>query len=55
VPFYPLTPLVFIATCAYLFYSSVAYVKGGALFGLGVLAVGAVLIALGMAVRRAPA
>ncbi len=55
VPFYPLTPLVCIATCAYLFYSSVAYVKGGALFGLGVLAVGAVLIALGMAVRRAPA
>jgi amino acid transporter len=55
VPFYPFTPLVFIATCAYLFYSSVAYVKGGALFGLGVLAIGAALIALGMAVRRAPA
>lgn len=55
VPLYPLTPLIFIATCAYLFYSSVAYVKGGALFGLGVLAVGIVLIALGMAVRRAPA
>jgi amino acid transporter len=55
VPLYPITPLIFIATCAYLFYSSVAYVKGGALFGIGVLAVGAVLIALGMAVRRSPA
>jgi amino acid transporter len=55
VPLYPITPFIFIATCAYLFYSSVAYVKGGALFGIGVLFVGAVLIALGMAVRRAPA
>jgi amino acid transporter len=25
VPFYPLTPLVFCASCAFLFYSSVAY------------------------------
>ena len=47
VPLYPLTPIVFIATCAYLFYSSVAYVKGGALVGLGVLGVGVILLLIG--------
>lgn len=47
VPLYPLTPVIFILTCAYLFYSSVAYVKGGALVGLGVLGVGVVLLLVG--------
>jgi amino acid transporter len=50
VPLYPLTPIVFVATCAYLLYSSLAYVKGGAWVGVGVLAVGAVLLAFN--VRR---
>jgi amino acid transporter len=46
VPFYPVTPLVFCATCAYLLYSSLAYTGLGALVGLGVLATGAVVLAL---------
>ncbi|MFT3800222.1 MAG: amino acid permease [Burkholderiaceae bacterium] len=45
VPLYPVTPLIFIATCAYLLYSSLAYVGNGAWFGAGVLAVGAALLA----------
>jgi len=54
VPLYPLTPVIFVLTCAYLLYSSLAYVKGGAWAGVGVLAVGLVLLALGSG-RRAPA
>ncbi|MDB5806233.1 MAG: amino acid transporter [Betaproteobacteria bacterium] len=46
VPFYPLTPVLFCAACAYLLYSSLAYVKIGALAGLGLLAVGAVIMLL---------
>jgi amino acid transporter len=53
VPLYPVTPIIFVLTCAYLFYSSVAYVKGGAWAGLGVLAVGVVLLALNLG-HRAP-
>jgi amino acid transporter len=52
VPLYPLTPVIFILTCAFLFYSSVAYVKGGAWAGVGVLAVGVVLLAISL--QRAP-
>jgi amino acid transporter len=44
VPFYPLTPLVFCATCAYLLYSSLAYTGFGALLGVAVVAVGAVVL-----------
>jgi len=40
VPLYPLTPLVFCATCGYLLYASLAYTGVGALVGVGVLAVG---------------
>jgi basic amino acid/polyamine antiporter, APA family len=40
VPLYPLTPLLFIATCAWLLYSSLAYSGLGALFGLLVLLAG---------------
>jgi basic amino acid/polyamine antiporter, APA family len=40
VPFYPLTPLLFSATAAYLLYASLAYAGAGVLVGLGVLAVG---------------
>ncbi len=53
VPLYPLTPTIFVLTCAYLLYYSLAYVKGGAWAGLGVLAVGVVLLAVGSG-RRVP-
>ncbi|HZH43864.1 MAG TPA: amino acid permease [Lysobacter sp.] len=44
VPLYPLLPLVFVATSAYLLWSSLAYTGIGALVGVGVLAAGAVLL-----------
>jgi len=44
VPLYPLLPLLFIACCAYLFYASLVYVKAGALVGVAVLGVGALLL-----------
>jgi amino acid transporter len=53
VPLYPVTPIIFILTCAYLFWSSVTYVKGGALVGLGVLAVGVILLFVGKGGRKA--
>lgn len=43
VPLYPLTPAIFCATSAWLLWSSLAYTGAAALFGVGVLAVGAVL------------
>jgi basic amino acid/polyamine antiporter, APA family len=48
VPLYPVTPLIFVATCAYLLYSSLAYVRTGAWVGVGVLAVGGVLLAVNL-------
>lgn len=51
VPFYPLTPLLFCGTSAYLLYASVRHTGVGAFAGLAVLAVGAVILAL----RRKPA
>jgi APA family basic amino acid/polyamine antiporter len=48
VPLYPLTPVLFVLTCAYLLYSSLAFVKGGAWAGVGVLAVGLVLLAFNL-------
>jgi basic amino acid/polyamine antiporter, APA family len=44
VPFYPVTPLVFCATCAYLLYSSLAYTGFGALLGVAVVATGAIVL-----------
>jgi APA family basic amino acid/polyamine antiporter len=44
VPLYPLLPLLFCATSAYLLYSSLAYTGIGALVGVAVLAVGGVLL-----------
>jgi amino acid transporter len=44
VPFYPLTPIAFCATCAYLLYSSLAYTGFGALLGVGVVAAGAIVL-----------
>lgn len=51
VPLYPLTPIVFVATSAYLLYGSLAYTGVGALVGVAVLAVGGLLLL----VRRQPA
>ncbi len=42
VPLYPLTPLLFCATCAWLLYASLAYTRIGAVVGVGVLALGAI-------------
>ena len=44
VPLYPFTPLIFCGMCVYMLYSSLAYTGPGALFGVGVLGVGAVLV-----------
>ena len=44
VPFYPVTPFVFCATCAYLLYSSLAYTGFGALLGVAVVAAGAIVL-----------
>lgn len=44
VPLYPITPLVFVGVCLYLLYSSVMYTGVGALVGIAVLALGAVLL-----------
>ncbi len=44
VPLYPALPLAFIASSAYVLVSSIVYVRTGALAGLGVLAVGALLL-----------
>ncbi len=45
VPLYPLTPLVFCLTSAYLLYSSLVYTGFGAFVGVAVLLVGALLLA----------
>lgn len=44
VPGYPAVPGIFVLTCAYLLYSSLAYHRTHALVGLGVLAVGAAVM-----------
>lgn len=44
VPLYPLIPILFCATCAYLLYSSLTYAGVGALVGVAVLIVGALLL-----------
>jgi amino acid transporter len=44
VPLYPVLPTVFCSTSLYLLYSSVVYTGVGALVGLGVIAVGALLL-----------
>ncbi|MBE0626473.1 MAG: amino acid permease [Burkholderiales bacterium] len=46
VPLYPLLPLIFCASSAWLLYSSLAYTRLGALVGIGVLAAGVPLLVL---------
>jgi hypothetical protein len=45
VPWYPWVPLAFIASSLYVLYSSLVYVKAGAVAGVGVLLVGVALLA----------
>lgn len=40
VPFYPLTPILFLLACGYLLYSSVMFTGMGALVGIGILVLG---------------
>jgi len=56
VPLYPYVPLAFIASSLYVFWSSVVYVRTGAVVGVAVLAAGAVLLVVlrGLARRRTP-
>ena len=51
VPLYPLLPALFCVACAWLLYSSLAYVKTGAMVGVGLLAMGAV-VSLFLGARR---
>ncbi len=44
VPFYPVIPLLFCATCAYLLYSSLVYTGIGGTIGLAVLLTGVPLL-----------
>ena len=46
VPLYPLTPLLFCATSAYLLYASLVYAGSGAIVGLVVLAGGVLVLTL---------
>lgn len=47
-PFYPLTPILFCLTCAYLFYASLIYTGLGALVGVAVLLIGVPVVWLAM-------
>ncbi len=44
VPLYPITPIIFIATCLWMLYSSLVYTGVGALVGVAVLVVGTPLL-----------
>jgi APA family basic amino acid/polyamine antiporter len=46
VPGYPLTPIVFFLSSLYMLYASLDYVRIGALVGVGVLALGGLLLLL---------
>jgi len=55
VPLYPLTPLLFCATCAYMLQSSIAYTGAGALAGVTVLLTGVPVLLLARRRQLAPA
>jgi amino acid transporter len=46
VPLYPLTPLIFCVTSAYLLYASLVHTGAGAVWGVAVLAVGAAVLVM---------
>jgi len=50
VPLFPLLPLVFCATCAYMLWSSLAYAYGSNLGGVNAAWIGVVVLALGLVV-----
>ena len=52
VPGYPFTPLVFFASCLYMLYSSLVFVRAGALVGVAVLALGGFLLLPPLRLRR---
>lgn len=52
VPLYPVTPVLFCGTAAYLLYSSLLYAGAGALLGVGIFLAGIPIFRLG---RRATA
>ena len=57
VPLYPWLPLAFIASSAYVLYSSLPYVRAGAIAGVAVLAAGVALLSalrVGARLRRTP-
>jgi amino acid transporter len=54
VPFYPVTPLLFCAICAYMLHASLLYTSMGALVGVGVLLTGVPLILFQKKVDRRP-
>ena len=53
VTFYPVTPILFCATCLYMIYASLAYTGIGALFGVAVLVAGTPLLYFAGPRRRA--
>src|SRR3546814_12107984 len=53
VPLYPLTPVLFCLTSAYLLYSSINYTGTGALVGVAVLVLGLPLLLLARQIGRA--
>jgi amino acid transporter len=55
VPFYPVTPLIFCAACAYMLHASLNYTGIGALVGVAVLIAGVPLMLLMRAPRPCPA
>ena len=56
VPWYPFVPLAFMASSVYVLCSSLAYVRVGAIAGVGVLAIGVALLAvLRLATKAEPA
>lgn len=52
VPFYPVTPFLFCAICAYMLHSSLSYTSTGAFVGVGVLLTGVPLILLQKKINR---
>jgi amino acid transporter len=53
VPLYPVVPAIFVLMCGYLLYASLAYHRTHALVGLGVLAIGALVMLFGNRGRAA--
>jgi amino acid transporter len=55
VPLYPVTPIIFCLSSAYLLYSSLAYTGRGAMVGVALVAVGIVVLAINLRYGGGPA